>query len=111
MTVNGTKLSMTRGDSETITVICTAAPFDTGDVLTMTVREDNGDDGYGNIVLQKVIGAFEADGTAIINIAPGDTADLEFTDYIYDIQVTRADGTVTTIIKPAAFTITEEVTY
>lgn len=111
MTVNGTKLSMTRGDSETITVICSAAPFEVGDVLTMTAREDNEDGEYGNIVLQKTVSEFEADGTAIINIYPADTSGLEFTDYIYDIQVIRADGTVTTIIKPDTFSITEEVTY
>lgn len=111
MTVNGTKLSMTRGDSETITVICSAAPFEVGDVLTMTVREDGEDGEYGSIVLQKTVSEFEADGTAIINIAPNDTSSLDFTDYIYDMQVTRADGTVTTIIKPDTFTITEEVTY
>ena len=108
MTVSGTDLAMTRGDSESITVVCSSAPFSSGDTLTMTLRPDVEDD----IVLQKIITDFENDGSAIIPILPSDTADLEMdNDYVYDIQIVRADGTVTTIIKPSKFTIEEEVTY
>ena len=107
MTVSGTDLAMTRGDSESITVKCTSDPFATGDVVTMTVREDV----ESAIVLQKVITAFDS-GDAVIGILPADTANLTMdTDYVYDIQVVRADGTVTTLIKPSKFTIEEEVTY
>lgn len=107
MTVSGTDLSMTRGDTESITVKCTSDPFVTGDTVTMTVREDV----ESAIVLQKVITAFDS-GNAVIPIYPADTSGLEMdTEYVYDIQVVRANGTVTTLIKPSKFNIEEEVTY
>lgn len=109
MTVSGTDLAMTRGDTESITVTCTAAPFSAGDTLTMTIRAD---DVNGAIVFQKSITEFEVDGSAIIPILPTDTEGLEMDgDYVYDIQIVRSDGTVTTIIKPSKFEIEEEVTY
>ena len=108
MTVKGTNLAMTRGDSESITVICTSDPFESGDTVTMTLRPDVDE----AIALQKVVTEFDGNGAAVIGIAPADTANLTMDmDYVYDIQVVRADGTVTTLIKPSRFTIEEEVTY
>jgi len=107
MTVKGTNLAMTRGDSESITVICTSDPFVSGDTVTMTLRPEVDE----AIALQKVVTEFN-DGAAVIGIAPADTANLTMDmDYVYDIQVTRANGTVTTLVKPSRFTIEEEVTY
>lgn len=107
MTVKGTNLAMTRGDSESITVICTSDPFESGDMVTMTLRPDVDE----AIALQKVVTEFN-DGAAVIGIAPADTSNLTMDmDYVYDIQVTRANGTVTTLVKPSRFTIEEEVTY
>ena len=105
MTVKGTKLSMVRGDSESITVTC-SDPFVTGDAVTFTVRESPEDP----IVLQKVVTDFP-NGEAIIGIDPADTAGLDFGDYVYDIQLTRTGGVVTTLIEPDKFKIREEVTY
>ena len=39
MTISGTDIFMTRGDSESITVRCSAG-FNTGDRITFTMRED-----------------------------------------------------------------------
>ena len=105
MTVNGTKLAMTRGDSESIQVTCSEL-FHTGDEITFTVRQSTEDP----IVLQKTVTEFP-DGEAFIDIDPEDTAGLDFGDYVYDIQWTRADGTVTTVIEPSRFRLKEEVTY
>ena len=105
MTVNGTKLAMVRGDSESITVQC-SVPFASGDAVYFTVRQTVEDP----IVLQKIITEFDT-GKAIIVINPSDTEPLDFDDYVYDIQLTRADGTVTTLIEPDRFRIKEEVTY
>lgn len=111
MKVRGTNLSMTRGDSESITVKCfqsgTAVPFEDGDIVTFTVREDV----ESPILLQKVVTTFDGNGWAVIPIASGDTEGMDFGDYVYDIQLTRADGTVTTIVTISTFTLTEEVTY
>ena len=104
---NGGKvnITMTRGDSESLTVRC-SEPFRTGDRVFFTVREDAESD----ISLQKIIAVFP-NGEAVIPIYPEDTEPLEFGSYVYDIQVTRANGTVTTLIVPSAFKLTEEVTY
>ena len=67
-------------------------------------------DAESDISLQKIIAVFP-NGEAVIPIYPEDTEPLEFGSYVYDIQVTRANGTVTTLIVPSAFKLTEEVTY
>lgn len=105
MTVSGTKLAMVRGDSESITVQCSPS-FEEGDVVTFTMRKDIEEP----IALQKVVSEFDS-GKAYIIFRPADTSGLDFDDYVYDIQLTKADGTVTTIIEPSVFKIKEEVTY
>jgi hypothetical protein len=112
MKVNGTDLAMIRGDSETIKVSCKDAqgvdvPLKDGDTLYFTVKSSVGTE---KIEIQKVITEFP-DGIAYINISPDDTKSMNFRDYYYDIQLTRADGTVKTIIPPSKFTIKGEVTY
>ena len=98
-------ITMTRGDSESITVRC-SEPFVSGDTVYFTVRED----AESPVSLQKVITEFP-DGEAVIGIYPQDTESMDFGEYVYDIQVTRADGTVTTLIVPSKFKLNEEVTY
>ena len=100
-------ITMTRGDSESITVICEERPFAEGDKITMTVKET---EYKKEILFHKNVTEFE-DGKAVIEIAPEDTKNLYFAAYVYDIQLTGADGTVTTIIKPAIFELMKEVTH
>ena len=98
-------ITMTRGDSESIRVTC-SEPFAGGDAVTFTMREAVD----SPIVLQKTVTAFD-DGAALIVFEPEDTSPLAFGEYVYDIQATRADGTVTTMVDPSRFTLGEEVTY
>ena len=105
MTVNGTKLAMTRGDSESIKVTCSELCHP-GDALTLTVRQSPEDP----VEMQKTVTEFPG-GEAVIFIDPEDTAPLDFGDYVYDVQWTRGDGTVTTVIEPSRFRLKEEVTY
>lgn len=98
-------IAMTRGDSESITVRC-SQPFAPGDTVYFTVRED----AESEILLQKAVTEFP-DGEAVILILPGDTEPLDFGTYLYDIQVTRAGGVVTTLVIPSRFKLNEEVTY
>ena len=98
-------IEMTRGDSESVTVRC-SQPFQAGDTVYLTVREDAESD----IAMQKTVTVFP-DGKAVIGIDSEDTERLDFGDYLYDVQVTWADGTVTTLIAPSRFRLTEEVTY
>ena len=112
MKVNGTDLAMIRGDSESITLSIqdgeAVIPFVPGDTVYFTVKRSSLVD---EIALQKIVTEFNEDGNCIIEIAPNDTKDLEFRSYVYDIQLNRLDGTVTTIIPCSKFVIAEEVTY
>lgn len=105
MKLNGINISMTRGDSESLTVRC-STPFTTGDTVYLTVRED----AESPIVLQKIVTDFP-DDVALFYIYPEDTEGLDFGSYVYDIQVTWAGGVVKTLVGPAKFKLTEEVTY
>ena len=97
MTVNGTKLAMTRGDSESIKVTCSEL-FHPGDEITLTVRQSPEDP----VALQKTVTEFP-DGEAVIGIDPEDTAGLDFGDYVYDVQWTRGDGTVHSLYPVAGW--------
>lgn len=112
MKVDGTDLAMIRGDSESITLSLkdgeAVVPFVTGDTVYFTVKRSAIVD---EIVLQKIVTEFNEDGNCIIEIAPDDTKDLEFRSYVYDIQLNRFDGTVTTIVPCSKFTVLQEVTY
>ena len=112
MKVDGNNITMTRGDSETISIFCkdilgTIVPFVTGDIVYFTIKRNIHEE---IITLQKIITIF-IDGKAIAVISPIDTKELEFISYVYDVQLTKADGTVSTIISPSKFTIGGEVTY
>ncbi|MEI6296281.1 MAG: hypothetical protein WCO84_01365 [bacterium] len=113
MNIVGTDISMVRGDSETMTISCTNSqtnlpvPFVTGDTVYFTVKEDAK---FTQKKLQKIVTAF-VDGKAIINITPQDTKNLEFKNYVYDIQLTAYDTTVKTIIPISVFAVEKEVTY
>ncbi|KXB93796.1 hypothetical protein HMPREF3033_00223, partial [Veillonellaceae bacterium DNF00751] len=43
-------------------------------------------------------------------LQPGDTKALEYWQYVYDVQLIKADGFVTTVIPPSVFEVGEEVT-
>ena len=112
MKIKGTNISMTRGDSEAIKVtvkdtLGNIVPLVIGDTIYFTVRE--------NLlsptkIIEKIITEF-VDGQALITIHPQDTNHLRFTSYVYDIQLTKENGSVKTIITPSHLTITGEVTY
>lgn len=112
MEIQGYNISMIRGDTETIKISCkdvqgVDVPLEDGDTLYFTVKFSVG---IEKEEMQKVITEFP-DGIAYINILPDDTKFMSFRNYYYDIQLTRADGTVKTIIPPSIFTVKGEVTY
>ena len=100
-------MMMTRGDTEYIQVSCPRHPFAEGDLITFTVRKNFAE----KKMIEKKVQTFTAEGAALIHIAPQDTAEMEFAKYVYDIQLTRKDGTVKTIVRPAVFQIGREVSY
>lgn len=105
MTVSGTDLFMTRGDSESISVKISGYDIRPGDFVEMTVRQRPA----SPVVIYKKITKF-SENKAIISISPEETSDLSIGDYVYDIQLTFG-GAVKTIVKPSKFTLGEEVTY
>ena len=112
MKIQGTNISMTRGDSEMIKVtvkdtLGNIIPLVTGDTIYLTVRERMLSP---TKIIEKIVTEFD-DGQALIIINPEDTNNLRFTSYVYDIQLTKENGSVKTIITPSNFTITGEVTY
>jgi len=112
MTITGTNISMVRGDSESLTVRLfdedgDQVNFETGDTVYFTVRYELGD---SDTTIQKVVTGF-INGEAIINLNPDDTSDLYFRTYVYDIQWSKADGQVKTIVPASDFKILAEVTY
>lgn len=112
MIVTGTNIYITRGDSESLSVALQstdgfAAPLTAGDKVYLTIKENIN---TADKILQFVVKEF-VDGKAIINILPSDTAALDYGVYVYDIQVTLADGTKRTIVRPSNFEIGGEVTY
>jgi hypothetical protein len=116
MKVDGTNLSMIRGDSEVITVSCTnnnntKVSFVNGeDTVYFTVKLNTATDVK---LIQKVITTF-VDGNAIIDIEPDDTKSLLYKTYKYDIQQIRVVGAstrVTTLVGPAMFILENEVTF
>ena len=111
MTITGTNISMIRGDTEAMTVACTedgvARSFVTGDTVYFTVKKSVSDTVK---ILQKVITNF-TDGKALIDILPIDTKTLDAKPYMYDIQIVFSNGTKKTVVGPAVFELTDEVTY
>lgn len=112
MEIQGYNISMIRGDTEAIKISCKDAqgvdvPLEDGDTLYFTVKTSVSTE---EKEMQKVITEFP-DGIAYINISPDDTKFMRFRRYYYDIQLTRADGIVKTIIPPSIFTVKGEVTY
>ena len=49
-------------------------------------------------------------GGEVIHIKPEDTKAMAFGKYVYDVQLTMADGDVYTIIPPTTFDLQKEVT-
>lgn len=75
-----------------------------GDTLTFTVKKNTK---TTEVLIQKI-----AEGELnTITINPEDTNELGYGSYKYDIQFTRADGYVDTIIPPTIFKVSEEVTF
>lgn len=46
-----------------------------------------------------------------IKIKADETASLAYGRYIYDVELRKADGTVSTVITPSPFVLCEEVTF
>lgn len=112
MLVQGTNITMIRGDTEAFNVTLQdedGAKVDlvVGDTVYFTVKTSIN---THIKILQKVVTEF-VDGVAQIKIEPQDTKELKFDTYVYDVQISFASGAVKTIIPPSDFIVSGEITY
>ena len=105
--VSGTDIELTRGDTFKRTLVLTDAegnPFTPaeGDAIRFALKKKVKDE---TVLINKVI----PNDTLVLKLNPEDTKELPFGDYVYDIQITYANGEVDTFITVSKFKLTEEV--
>ena len=102
------KMTLTRGDSlyakVNLVKKISRQPYEPqpGDRIRFAVKKNYGDLMYA---IHKDIPR----DTLILHIEPEDTKNLDYGEYVYDIELTTADGDVDTFIARSKFVITEEV--
>lgn len=112
--INGTTINLTRGDTLLVQLAITKngeeyTPLP-GDSIRFALKNNKfnatkTDYEDEHPLISKVIPA----NTLILRLDPEDTKSLNFGEYVYDIQITFADGIVDTFITNAKFKITPEV--
>ena len=106
---NEFNITMTRGDTfaRTITLKKNGQTYtpENGDVIRFAMAKVyKGKTGY-ELLLNKVID----NSTMLWTISADDTADFDYGKYVYDLQMTYADGSVETFANKKTITLTEEV--
>lgn len=101
------EIKLTRGDTESFSLSITDAngleyEMQEGDKLVFTVKKSVYEE---KPIIQKDV----VDKT--FTIEHEDTKNLAYGTYCYDIQLTFANGSVSTIIKPTKFIVDEEVNF
>lgn len=104
--ISGNNITLTRGDTlkVQVTLYKNGAEYtpEAGDVIRFAMKKEYTD---ALPILSKTI----PNDTCLLVIDPLDTKSLAFGQYVYDIEITEADGTVDTFIAEAAFNIAPEV--
>jgi len=106
--VNGKNITLTRGDTFKATVNMTgpdgtAYVPDENDVIRFAMRKDF-EDG-STVLIQKVV----PNDTLLLTIEHAETAALGIGDYVWDLEITYANGDVDTFIDKGKLKLTEEV--
>lgn len=104
--IDGTTITLTRGDSFychlTLTKGGETYTPDPADVIRFALKKD-----YFNT--EALITKTIPNDTLVLSLLPVDTKTLAFGTYVYDIEITFADGDVDTFINEAKFTLAPEV--
>lgn len=105
--ISGTKILLTRGDTfkATVTMYKTDGTEYTpqeGDSIRFAMKKSFSD---STVLLEKEI----PNDSQMLWLEPEDTKELAFGSYVYDIQITYANGDIDTFIDRAAIELTEEV--
>ncbi len=106
-TVTGSRIILTRGDTCKIQFTLYTSegePYtpNEGDVIRFAAKKS-----YSDLV--PLIYIVIPNDTMMLEIKPEHTKNLAFGSYVYDVQLTCADGTVDTFITKGVLKIEEEV--
>lgn len=107
LTCQNNTIVLTRGDSAVLKLTVVdgeGQPYKIADndTVIFTIKKHTTDK---EAVLKKTL----SDGQIIIN--PQDTENLEYGQYVYDVELTQGSGFVATVIPPTRFVVAEEVTW
>ena len=105
--IKGNSITLTRGDTFKATVTPlnqdgTVYEMQPGDELRFAMKKDYSDD-------EPCLLIDIPPASMLLTIGSNDTKDLEFGDYVYDIQLTHSNGEVDTFIAKQRLRLTEEV--
>lgn len=107
LSITGSEIKLTRGDTAYLSVGIKNKDGSTyeirpDDTLSFSVKKFTKSQEY----------AFRKDvlGISEFKILPEDTADLAFGTYKYDVQLTKSNGDIFTVIPASSFTLMDEVT-
>lgn len=103
--INDNTIRFTRGDTVRLEITVsnpdgTVYKLKEGDLIEFTVKKNT----------DSKVEIIKKSGTDIV-IEPEETTGLEYGKYMYDVQVTFADGSIDTVILPSPFIILEEVNH
>lgn len=105
--VKGTTISLTRGDTCTIKIDILDQdnmlyrPVE-GDVIRFAAKRDYNKS--APVILKEV-----PIDTMVLKLEPEDTKQLEYGKYVFDVELTKANGDVDTFITKGILQLTEEV--
>lgn len=105
--VSGTSISLTRGDTFIATITISDSKGEiyepvAGDAIRFAMKKSYSD--AQPLILKDI-----PIDTMKLVLDSEDTKDLDFGDYVYDIQLTKISGEVDTFITKAQLKLTEEV--
>lgn len=107
ISVKNNRITMTRGDTCRIKITLNDDNGDEytpqeGDVIRFAAKKEYTDS-------EPVIFVEVPTDTMVLEIKPNDTKHLPFGNYVYDLQITFADGTVNTFVYKGQLKLDEEV--
>lgn len=105
--VKNNKITITRGDTGRVKItlyndLGEEYTPEENDVIRFAAKKNYSDE-------EPAIFIVIPNDTLTLEITPEDTKSLEFGNYVYDLQITFADGSVNTFVTKASLRIEEEV--
>lgn len=113
-TVSNNEIKMTRGDTliVPIDIRVNGQPYTptSGDSIRFALKTPRMTSGNKQFVDKEPLLIKQVPTTTMmLRIEPEDTKPLDFGEYVYDLQITFADGQVATFIETSKFTLKPEV--